>query len=100
MEHDVRRHPEASPPPCAGQREMHVSGQGVRQLVERERRLVRYDSLPLRPEPGGDQFLVLARGEVHEPVDPTAKSQGLPAVDVVHQELWRVPCLGRLLGRE
>ena len=79
---------------------MHVRGQGIRQPMERERSLVRDDSLLLRPEPGGDQFLVLARGEVHEPVDAPVDAQGLSAADVVHEELRRVPRLSRLLSRE
>ena len=79
---------------------MQMGWQRVRQPVKRKSRLVRHDAGPFGPEPGSDQPLLLARGEMHEPVDPTAHPNDTSAVDVVHEQLRGVPRLGRLFGRE
>jgi hypothetical protein len=79
---------------------MHVHRERVREPVQGESGLVRDHANSLGPEPSGDQLLVLARGEVDEPVGASAHAAGLARVDVVDQELWRVARFGRLLGRE
>ena len=68
--------------------------------MERERRLVRDDALPLGPEPRGHELLVLAGREVDEPVDTALDAGCGPARQVVHEELRRVAGLGGLLRRE
>ncbi len=100
VEHDIGRHPEAAAPPVARKGQMHVHRERVREPVEGERGLVRDHASSLGPEPSGDQLLVLARGEVDEPVGTSAHAEGLARVDVVDHELRRVARLGRLLGRE
>ena len=61
---------------------------------------MRQDPLALRPEPDGDEVLVFARREVHEPVHAAPQADGSPALDMVHEELRRVAGLGCLLRRE
>lgn len=85
VQNHVGRHAKAPATPDPGQGEMDLSWQHIRQLVEREGGLVGHDAGPLRPEPGGDQLLVLARGEMDEPVDAPTHTKGLAAVHVVDE---------------
>ena len=100
MQNDVGGHAETSPPPCTRQREMDLTRQHIRQPVQRERRLVRHDPGALRPQPRRDQFFVITRREVNEPIDAATHTNRTSGVDVVHKQLRRVTRVGRLLGRE
>jgi hypothetical protein len=61
--------------------------QHVRETVERERRLVGDHARALRPEPGDDQLLVLARGVMHEPVQAPLHAEEVARAEVVDEEL-------------
>ena len=87
VQHDVGGHSKAPSTPSLGQREMDLGRQHIREVVEREGCLVRNDSGLLRPEPSGDQVLVLARREMNEPIDAPTDPQGLSAVQVVDEKL-------------
>jgi hypothetical protein len=79
---------------------MELRGQGVRELVKGERRLMREDPDPLRPEPSAHEALVIAGREVDQAVDATLHAESSPAREVVQQELRRVASLRGLLRRE
>ena len=55
--------------------------------MQGERGLVRDNARPLGPEPGGDQLLMLARGELDEPVDPPPRSGDPAGADVLQEQL-------------
>ena len=100
VQHDIRGHAKASTAPVTRKGKVHVRWQRIRQPVQSERGLVRHYAGPLGPQPNRDQLLVLARGEVHEPVDATKHANDAPDTDVVHEQLRRVAGLSGLLGRE
>ena len=74
VEDDACRHAEATLPPGVREGQMKLGGEHVRELVEREGGLVREHAGSLRPEPDGDELLVLAVREVDQTVDATAEA--------------------------
>jgi hypothetical protein len=77
-----------------------AGGKRVREVMQREGRLVRNDALAVRPESGDGQLFVLTHREVNEPVHPPQGPREAPRVKVVRHQLWRVTDRGRLLGGE
>ena len=79
---------------------MQVCWQRVRESVKRKGRLMRYEARSVGPEPRCDQPLVFAGREMNEPVDPAAHPSDAAPVNVMDEQLRRVPHRGRLFGRE
>ena len=79
MKEDSLRHPETPLRPIGRQRQIHLSRERVREVVEHEGGLVREDPLLLRPEPEGRKVLVLASGKMYDSVD-AAPNAGHPPV--------------------
>ena len=100
VQDDAGRHAKASMSPRHREGEMQMCWQRVREPVKRKGRLMRCDARPFGPEPRCDQPLVLAGGEMNEPVDPAADPNDAASIDVMDEQLRGVPHLGRLFGRE
>ena len=100
MKHDILGHTEAARSPRVGEGQVHLSRQSVREPVVCDSRLMREHSCLFGPEPHGHEVLVLARRKVHEAVDASTHTKYALACHVVHEELGRIACLGRLLRRE
>jgi hypothetical protein len=79
---------------------MGSRGQHVREVVQHESGLVGEDAGLLRPEPDGDEVLLLARGEVLETVDASPDAENLCAAQVFDEQLRGVTSIFRLLGGE
>ena len=95
------RHAESTLGPGRGQRQIHLSRERVREVVEHEGGLVREDPLLLRPEPEGCKVLVLTGREVDDAVDATPNADNPPVLfRVLDEELRRVTRERRLLCRE
>ena len=91
-------HAQAPTTPRRRQREVRLARQSVREVVERQSRVVREHSRLLAPEPENDEVLPVAGWEMHDAIDATPCAHDLPAGQVLVQEGARVPRL-RGLGR-
>jgi len=72
MEHDAAGHAQPAVFPCLRHGQVLVGRQRVRELVEHECGLVAEDAETVRPQPGGYEVFVFARGELGEPEDGAA----------------------------
>lgn len=95
MEDEACGYPEAATPPRGRHRQMDPAGECVREIVERECRLVGEYSRLLAPQPGDDEVFVVARREVDEAIDPPANAQHL-LVTKIGEELGRIAGSSRL----
>ena len=69
---DPGRDPESTASPSLRQGQMHFRRERIRKVMKGQRSVVRNHAGLIRPQPCGDQILVLARGEVDEPVNTSA----------------------------
>jgi hypothetical protein len=71
------------------QREVDARGEGVRESMELERRLVADHAGLLRPEPRNHEVLVLSRREAYDAVDSALTAREGAAANVLGEELVR-----------
>ena len=64
---------------------MDLRGEGVREVVEGERGLVREDALLLRLEPDRREVFVLARRKVNQAIHAAANSEHAPGAEMMRQ---------------
>ena len=79
---------------------MPIGGQHVRQVVEEKRRLVAEHAKLLRPEPKGNEILVVTRREMGQAQDAPADPFEPAGAHVILKQRQRVARLGGLLGRD
>jgi hypothetical protein len=87
VEHDPFRNTKATMTPLGRQRQVDLAGQNIGQAVERQCSLVREHAPSLRPKPNNSQFLMVARREVDDSVDPAPRPGDATSVDVFQQQL-------------
>ena len=87
VKYDPGRDPQSTVSPGLRQGQMHFRGARIRKFVKGQRSLVRNHASLIRPQPCGYQILVLARGEVDEPVNTPACPRDPPSADVLYQKL-------------
>ena len=97
---DALRHAQSASTPRVRESEVDLRGQRVRELVQSERSVVRKDAGLLGPQPDHSQVLMVARGEVDKPIDPTTDTKHPTGAEVMRDQLGRIAGLNRLLGGE
>ncbi|MBZ0143134.1 MAG: hypothetical protein K8F56_06105, partial [Rhodocyclaceae bacterium] len=96
VQHEAGRDSETTPAPARGHRQVDLSGKRVREIVERQGRLMGKDPGLLGPKAEHDEVLVLAGREVNDAVDATSHARHLPRRQVLVKEWTRIARLGGL----
>lgn len=100
VEDNVARNLNATPPPRDRHGNVNLRRQGIRKLVQSERRLVTERSFAASPEPGRNESFLVGRRKVHEAEDATLHTLDTAGVKVVLEQWQGEACSTGLLGGE
>lgn len=100
MEDHSGRSPESAGTPRKRHGEVNTGRENIGQAMKRERGPMREHGVTIRPQPDDHEVLVLSGRKVHEAIDAAANADQTARLNMLAQQLRRIACAGRLLGRE